>query len=54
MNDLAMLIFVVVLFGPSMIFSDKNGNERFIYKGLLAMFVEKAIDMVKDVSNENK
>lgn len=54
MNELAMLIFVVVLFGPSMSFRDKNGNERFIYKGLLAMFVAKAIDMVKDVSNENK
>lgn len=50
MNELAMLIFVVALFGPVITFTDAKGYTRFIYKGLLIAFIEKAIDMVNQYS----
>ncbi|MDT2752322.1 hypothetical protein P7G96_09955 [Enterococcus thailandicus] len=52
MNDLAMLIFVVALFGPSIKITDSKGYTRFIYKGLLIAFIDKAIDMVNQYSDK--
>lgn len=52
MNELAMLIFVVALFGPTIKISDSKGYTRFLYKGLLIAFIEKAIDMVNQYSQK--
>ncbi|MDK4353366.1 hypothetical protein M4I17_13295 [Enterococcus thailandicus] len=52
MNELAMLIFVVALFGPSIKFADLKGYTRFSYKGLLIAFIEKATDMVNQYSQK--
>ena len=52
MNELAMLIFVVALFGPSIKFADSKGYTRFIYKGILIAFIEKVIDMVNQYSQK--
>lgn len=45
-------LFIIVLFGPSVKFCDPNGNTRFLYKGLLIAFIEKAIDMVNQYSDK--
>lgn len=46
MTKIEWALFIIVLFGPSIKFADSKGYTRFIYKGLLIAFIEKAIDMV--------
>ncbi|WP_369118296.1 hypothetical protein [Enterococcus thailandicus] len=52
MTKIEWTLFIIVLFGPVITFTDAKGYTRFSYKGLLIAFIEKAIDMVNQYSQK--